>query len=106
MEALRKVESFGAKVEDLKTINLLFIRSQREQSAVVWSSSLTEQNKNDLEIMERSALEIILGSKYESYKRALVKLNLETLEERREYQCSKSYQKCRKNEKTKQKCIR
>ena len=54
-----------------------------EQSAVVWSSSLTEQNKADLERGQRSALKMILGSKYESYKKALVKLNLETLEERR-----------------------
>ena len=43
MELLRKVASFGAKVKDLKTIYILFIRSQLEQSAVVWSSSLTEK---------------------------------------------------------------
>ena len=102
MELLRKVASFGAKVEDLKTIYILFIRSQLEQSAVVWSSSLTEQNKADLERVQRSALKIILGSKYESYKKALVKLNIETLEERREYLCLKFAQKCTKNEKTKQ----
>ena len=35
MELLRKVASFGAKVEDLKTIYILFVRSQLEQSAVV-----------------------------------------------------------------------
>ena len=61
MELLRKVASFGAKVEDLKTIYILFVRSQLEQSAVVWSSSLTEQNKADLERVQRSALKIILG---------------------------------------------
>ena len=68
----------------------------------MWSSSLTEQNKADLERVQRSALKIILGSKYESYKKALVKLNIETLEERREYLCLKFAQKCTKNEKTKQ----
>ena len=102
MELLRKVASFGAKVEDLKTIYILSIRSQLEQSAAVWSSSLTEQNKADLERVQRSALKIILGPKYESYKKALVKLNIETLEERREYLCLKFAQKCTKNEKTKQ----
>ena len=89
MELLRRVASFGAKVEDLKTIYILFVRSQLEQSAVVWSSSLTGQNKADLERVQRSALKIILGPKYESYRKALFILNLETLEERREYLCLK-----------------
>ena len=102
MELLRRVASFGAKVEDLKTIYILFVRSQLEQSAVVWSSSLTGQNKADLERVQRSALKIILGPKYESYRKALFMLNLETLEERREYLCLKFAQKCTKNEKTQQ----
>ena len=95
MELLRIVASFGAKVEDLKTIYMLFVRSQLEQSAVVWSSSLTEQNKADLERVQRSALKIILGPKYESYRKALTTLNLETLEER-------FAQKCTTNDKTHQ----
>ena len=33
----------------LMALNLLFIRSHLEQSAVVWHSSLTENNRNDLE---------------------------------------------------------
>ena len=102
MELLRRVASFGAKVEDLKTIYILFVRSQLERSAVVWSSSLTGQNKADLERAQRSALKIILGPKYESYRKALFTLNLETLEERREYLCLKFAQKCTENEKTQQ----
>ena len=102
MELLRRVASFGAKVEDLKTIYILFVRSQLEQSAVVWSSSLTGQNKADLERVQRSALKIILGPKYESYRKALFILNLETLEERRKYLCLKFAQKCTRNEKTQQ----
>ena len=49
MELLRRVASFGVKIEDLKNIYILFIRSQLEQSCVVWHSSLTEQQKSDLE---------------------------------------------------------
>ena len=60
------------------------MRSQLELSAVVWSSSLTDQNKTDLERVQRSALRIILGQKYKRYSNALNALNLETLEERRE----------------------
>ena len=78
------------------------MRSQLEQSAVVWSSSLTDQNRADLERVQRSALKVILGSKYESYKKALNTLNLETLEDRREILCLRFAQKCTKNIKRKE----
>ena len=102
MELLRKIASFGASIADLRTIYILFVRSQLEQSAVVWSSSLTEKNKADLERVQRSALKIILGQKYKSYKNSLIKLNLESLEERRESLCLRFAQKCTTNEKTKE----
>ena len=79
----------------------MFVRSQLEQSAVVWHSSLTEQQKNNLERVQRSALKIILGSRYQSYRKALDILNLEPLEQRRKYLCLKFAQRCTKNEKTK-----
>ena len=70
MELLRRVASFGASEDELKDIFILFIRSQLEQSAVVWHSSLTEKNKNDLERVKKSALKIIMGDKYKSYKKS------------------------------------
>ena len=51
---------------------------------------------------KKSALQIILGEKYQSYKKALNDLDLETLDTRREYLCLKFAQKCATNEKTKQ----
>ena len=47
MQLLRKVASFGASIDDLKNIYFLYVRSQLEQSAVVWHSSLTEENPED-----------------------------------------------------------
>ena len=67
----------------------------------MWHSSLTEQQKGDLERVQRSALKVILGSRYESYTKALNILNLEPLEERRVYLCLKFAQKCTLNDKTK-----
>ena len=64
-------------------------------------SSLTEHNKSDLERVQKSALKVILGSKYVSYQKALDILDLETLEERREHLCLKFAQKCTRNEKAK-----
>ena len=64
MQLLRKVASFGTSWEELKNIYFLYIRSLLEQSATVWHSSLTEENRNDLERVQKTALKIILGEKY------------------------------------------
>ena len=53
MELLRRVASFGTPSEDLKIIYTLFIRSLLEQSATVWHSSLTQDNINDLERVQK-----------------------------------------------------
>ena len=82
MELLRKASSFGASIDDLKTIYILFVRSQLEQSTVVCGSSLTDKNKADLERVQRSALKKILGPKYRENKEALTAMDLETQKER------------------------
>ena len=99
MELLRKVASFGASIEDLKNIYILFVRSHLEQSATVWHSSLTQDNINDLERVQKSALKLILQENYQSYKKALIKLDIETLEDRREQLCLNFARKCVKNRK-------
>ena len=65
----------------------MYVRSILEKSATVWHSSLTEENKTDLERVQRSVLKIILGEQYKSYSNALLKLQLETLNLRRENLC-------------------
>ena len=83
MGILRKAASFGASREDLKLIYKLYVRSHLEHSAPVWHSGLTLENAKDLERVQKSAVRIIMGGQYESYKLALSKLDLETLESRR-----------------------
>ena len=101
MTLLQKAASFGASIEDLKQIYIAFIRSQLEQSCVVWSSSLTEKNCSDLERVQKSAIKIILGQQYKSYETALKELGMESLEKRREKLSLKFARKCVANEKTK-----
>ena len=60
MELLRKLYGFGVPKEDMKLVYILFIRSLLEQSAVVWHSSLNQENIDDLERVQKSALKIIL----------------------------------------------
>ena len=101
MELLRRVASFGASQEDMKTIYFLFVRSHLEQSATVWHSSLTEENSADLERVQKSAVKIMLGDKYTSYENSLLKLDIENLSDRRKHLCLSFAKKCVKNEKTK-----
>ena len=99
MQLLRKVASFSPPLEDLKTIYTLFVRSILEQSAVVWHSSLTQQNINDLERVQKSGMRIILGNEYVGYKRSLQRLEMDTLEDRRKKLCLNFAQKATKKPK-------
>ena len=71
----------------MKKIYILFIRSLLEQSATVWHSSLTQDNSDDLERVQKSAFKIILNQRYKDYSNALKILDMNTLKERREPLC-------------------
>ena len=71
MQLLKRVDSFNTPLEDLKEIYILFVRSILEQSAVVWNSSLTTENSDDLERVQRTAVKIILKDKYSGYENGL-----------------------------------
>ena len=101
MELLRKLAVFGAPDEDMKTIYILFIRSLLEQSAPVWHSSITQENSDDLERVQKSALKIILKQRYKDYPNALKILELDTLKQRREQLCLSFALKCLKHPKFK-----
>ena len=65
MELLRKVANFSTSIDDKRIIYILYVRSILEQSSVVWHSSLTKENIEDLERVQKSAVRIILGKEYE-----------------------------------------
>ena len=83
MQLLHKISKFGASIEDLKTIYTAYIRSILEQCSNVWHSSLTQENEQSLERIQKSALKIILKDKYSSYENACNILNIEDLKSRR-----------------------
>ena len=97
MQLIRKVASFGTSADELKNVYILFIRSLLEQSAVVWHGSLTQENIDDLERVQKSAVKIILGDKYSGYKKSLEKLEMETLYDRRDKLCLEFAKSCVKN---------
>ena len=77
-------------------------KSQFSQcAAVVWHSSLTKKNRNDIERIQKVAVRIILGKNYTNYNEGLKQLRLQNLNDRRENACLKFAQKCIKNDKVK-----
>ena len=68
---------------------------------MVWHSSLTVRNRQDIERIQKVALRIITGKGYTNYKDGLKELKMETLEERRTMLSLRFAKKCLKHEKLK-----
>ena len=100
MRILHKISEFNAPVEDMLTIYMSYIRSIVEQSCTVWHSRLTQENIEDLERIQKSALRIILKEDYNTYDQALEFTMLAKLSDRREKLCLKFAKNCAKNELT------
>ena len=66
---------------------IIFIRGYLEYCVPVWNAALTEEDKEDIERIQKTALKIILGEGYGGYQTALEMCLLTTLEERREELC-------------------
>ena len=97
MQLLHEMSNFGAPLSDMKDIYVLFIRSYLEQSSSVWHSSLTQDNIDDLERVQKSAFKIMIKNKYNTYKDTLNILQMETLLNRREQLRLQFAQKCTNN---------
>ena len=70
MLILNKLYEFNVPEEDMVYIYDLFLRSILEQLCVVWHSSITEEEINDLERVQRVACKVILKDRYEDYEQA------------------------------------
>ena len=68
---LRRLKNLGATIEQLTDVYTKQIRSVLELAIPVWHSSLTQSNKISIERVQKSALQVILGPSYESYRYAL-----------------------------------
>ena len=54
---------------------------------MVWNSSLTQEDSNNLERVHKSAVKVIQNNEFEEYEQGLQNLNLQTLHERRIILC-------------------
>ena len=87
-------------------MSIILINSQSkdatlEQSSVLWGSSISEENKEDLERVQKNSCRIILGNEYVDYEKALKDIGLENLQERRKMLALRFANNCKINEKTK-----
>ena len=82
MQLLRNIYIFGATTDEMVHLWVVFCRSVVEQSCVVWHSSLTQENCDDLERTQKTFSKMILREKYNNYENALTVLNLDSLKTR------------------------
>ena len=101
MLLLKKVQQFGATQDEMVHLWIMYCRSVLEQSSVVWSSSLTEENKNDIERTQKVFAKLVMKNRYNTYENALLHLNLQTLTERRNELSLKFAKNSTKHEKMK-----
>ena len=79
MSILHSLSPFNLPMEELINIYVLYIRSVVENCAVVWHSSMTQENELAIERVQKVALRIILGSRYGDYENPLKLTQLKTL---------------------------
>ena len=91
---ITKLKYVGVRIEDLLDIYILFIRSVTEYCATSFHSSLTQEQSNKLESIQRTCLKVILGDMYVSYQSALEMCGLQTLYDRRQKWCKDFALKC------------
>ena len=64
----------------------------------MWHSSLTKENREDLERVQKAALKVILKEDYSNYEDALKQTHMESLHERRETIALRFAKNCLKSE--------
>ena len=101
LSMITKLKYAGVPIEDLLNIHILFIRSVTEYCAVVFHASLTIEETQKIEMIQKTCLRVILGEMYVSYTAALEMCGLQTLAERRRKRCLDFAVKCAKHPKMK-----
>ena len=96
---MRRLKNLGAERGDLISVYQKQIRCLLEYAVAVWHPSLTSEDRIRIERVQKSALCIILGQDYTSYKSALKELQLESLHSRRIKLCKKFAIKTQKHPK-------
>ena len=85
---IRRLKGLGASEIDLVELYTKMIRSILELAVPAWQGAITQQERINLERVQKSAAHIILGEDYTSYRIGLKLLNLDSLEYKKEHTVS------------------
>ena len=96
---LVRFKAMGATREQLLMVYTTRVRTTLEFAAPVFNSSLTQEQNRKIEMVQKKACAILLGSSYTSYESALSQLGLERLNFRRSKLCLSFALKCSKSKK-------
>ena len=96
---MRRLKNLGANRDDLLEIYRTQVRIVLELAVPAWQGNLSHIDKINIERVKKSALHIILGDEYISYRNAIRTLDLDDLETRRNKLCLKFVKKCEKSDK-------
>ena len=83
MRLLHKFSKFTTNKSHLIHIYKSQVRGNLEYCSTVWHSGLTESDTKDIERVQKAAVKIFMGNKYQGYEQALKFLKLDSLKERR-----------------------
>ena len=98
---LRRLKFLGASYSDLIEVYTKQIRCVLELAVPAWQGSISLVEKEDLERIQKCATHIILGENYTTYQNALITLDLDSLEQRRNTLALKFALKSEKHDKFK-----
>ena len=83
MRLLHKFSKFTNNKAHLIHIYKSQVRGNLEYCSTVWHSGLSESDNKDIERVQKAAVKIFMGNKYQGYEQALKFLKLDSLKERR-----------------------
>ena len=98
---LRRLKAIGASTDELLEVYLLQVRSVLELAVPIWHPSLTVEQSDSIERVQKMALGIILGSEYTEYFIALTIVELDLLSNRRDSLCLTFARKSQQHDKHK-----
>ena len=83
MFMLRKLKAAGLNSQELLIVYKGYIRPLLEYVAPLWHPSLTKQQVDQVENIQKRVCKYILGRNYKSYTESLATLEMKTLNDRR-----------------------
>ena len=69
---------------DMVAVFNCYVRPILEYGSQVWHTTISKKQCNDIEWIQKRVCRIILGHEYNTYLDAIAKLNMSTLESRRQ----------------------